>query len=668
MMKPSSVAFASLLVWMSVYWTVPAKAGVKGLDFERFKPAMDSQGLILTEGGRGEKILDFNVGFYLHYDYLPLVLTRHNANSSTVVVSERLGGNFVGSIGILEWLSIGLDVPGVFIQSKGSKLGTEGAGWYLANTARADMRLIPKFTLLDEANYPVSFSLIVPISLPTGDVNHMTGARDSTVTVSPTLAISRLLAGDRLQLAFNLGAWIRPGDKLDDFLAENGSVFTLENGNEMFLKLGMGLKLMERLMVIGELAGATKMDNPFYQEQLTPFEAVLAMRLFGPKDVVWTLGGATKIYKGWGTPDARVIFGMFLVPRFRDADDDLIADEDDGCPTQSGPMSNNGCPWGDKDADGLRDNVDTCPNQAGSANNNGCPWGDFDGDGITDNLDRCVDVQGLSQNAGCPIEDSDGDNLKDHEDKCPKLAGPIENEGCPWTDHDNDTIKDLDDRCPTEPGPAENQGCPWGDSDGDGIPDNLDRCPKEKEDIDGFDDTDGCLDLDNDKDGIEDKNDRCPNEPETVNGLDDFDGCADDSPPVVPLAEPAPEPVSKLVIIREEKIEIMEKVHFVSGKAKVLRDSFRILDEVANAFKSHPELQKVQIEGHTDSSGSDATNLRLSQKRANSVKEYLVQKGVEEDRIEAVGFGEAKPIAPNNTWRGREANRRVEFTIIKRSP
>ena len=664
MMNRCSAATKWILVWTVLHLASPARAaGVKGLDFERFKPAMDSQGLVLTEGGRGEKILDFNVGFYLHYDYLPLVLTRQNANAATVILSERLGGNFVLSIGILDWLSVGLDIPGVFIQSKGTKLGAAGADWTLSSSSIGDIRLIPKWTILDEEKYPLSFALILPISLPTGNEGQLTGARDHAITLSPTLAVSRVMAGDRLQVALNLGAWIRPGDKLGNFLEDNGNRFTLVNGNEMFAKVGLGLKLMDQMAVIGELSGATRMDDPFYQEQVTPLEGLLAVRIFGPKDVVWTVGGASKIFKGWGTPDARLIFGMFLMPRFRDADGDLIPDEEDGCPREAGPLANQGCPWGDKDADGVRDNEDSCPNQAGSPNNNGCPWGDFDGDGVPDNEDRCVQTPGPRQSGGCPSEDSDGDGLKDNEDKCPKLAGPVENEGCPWTDHDNDGVKDLDDRCPSEPGPVENQGCPWGDSDKDGITDNLDRCPKEMEDLDGFDDTDGCLDLDNDKDGIEDNLDNCPNDPETRNGLDDEDGCPDNAA----LVAPTPQPVSRLVIIREEKIEIQEKVHFTPGKSQVLKDSLRILDEVAIALNAHPEVQKIQIEGHTDSTGSDAANQKLSQKRADSVKEYLVQKGVEEDRIDSIGIGESKPIAPNNTWRGREANRRVEFTILKRS-
>lgn len=115
--------------------------------------------------------------------------------------------------------------------------------------------------------------------------------------------------------------------------------------------------------------------------------------------------------------------------------------------------------------------------------------------------------------------------------------------------------------------------------------------------------------------------------------------------------------------VSKEKIEIKEKIRFATGKDTILFDSYPLLDEIAQAIKDNPKMQ-VSIEGHTDSQGSDEFNMKLSQKRADAVRDYLIARGIEPDRLKAVGFGETRPIAPNDTEEGREKNRRVEFNII----
>lgn len=128
-------------------------------------------------------------------------------------------------------------------------------------------------------------------------------------------------------------------------------------------------------------------------------------------------------------------------------------------------------------------------------------------------------------------------------------------------------------------------------------------------------------------------------------------------PPVV--AAPAP----ARVVVTKQKLELKDKIFFDTGKATIKPVSYSLLDEVAAALKSHDEVQKVNIEGHTDSVGAAAFNKNLSQQRAEAVRAYLVTKGIEGGRLEAKGFGEEKPVAPNKTARGREENRRVEFNI-----
>jgi OmpA-OmpF porin, OOP family len=275
---------------------------------------------------------------------------------------------------------------------------------------------------------------------------------------------------------------------------------------------------------------------------------------------------------------------------------------------------------------------------------------DRDGDGVLDEDDACPDNPGPVEFQGCP--DRDGDQLPDNVDACPEVPGPKDNKGCPYGDRDGDGTLDKDDGCPDTPGPKENKGCPYGDRDNDNIPDNIDKCPDQPEDKDGWEDEDGCPDPDNDADGILDVVDKCPLQPETVNGFEDEDGCPD-----VKL---------DLVEVRRDigKIEIKEKVFFDTGKATIKPQSFGLLNQVATVLKTYPTMH-VLVEGHTDSVGGHTFNQRLSDSRSDSVRQYLLQQGIESERLTSQGFSYDKPIASNQTAKGREQNRRVEFTITK---
>jgi outer membrane protein OmpA-like peptidoglycan-associated protein len=187
----------------------------------------------------------------------------------------------------------------------------------------------------------------------------------------------------------------------------------------------------------------------------------------------------------------------------------------------------------------------------------------------------------------------------------------------------------------------------FGDTDGDGIIDREDDCYDEPEDEDGFADTDGCPDADNDRDGILDGDDECPDLPEERGG--DGDGC----------------PSKTYVEIADGKIEIFGKVRFATGSDKIRADSEPLLDQIAAALEGNPNIRKVRIEGHTDSVGGEEINRDLSERRARSVRSALVRRGIDEDRLEARGYGESNPIAPNKTAAGRAKNRRVEFVVVE---
>ncbi len=152
-------------------------------------------------------------------------------------------------------------------------------------------------------------------------------------------------------------------------------------------------------------------------------------------------------------------------------------------------------------------------------------------------------------------------------------------------------------------------------------------------------------------------------------GSPDFRGLVGVSytkPRIVDLPPPPPAPVP-IVRVEKERIVITQKIHFEFDKAVIRPISFHILDAVADVMKRHPEILRIQIEGHTDAVGSDQYNQRLSERRSRSVMAYLVQRGVSSSRMVAKGFGESKPIDTNDTALGRARNRRTEFTILQRS-
>jgi outer membrane protein OmpA-like peptidoglycan-associated protein len=224
---------------------------------------------------------------------------------------------------------------------------------------------------------------------------------------------------------------------------------------------------------------------------------------------------------------------------------------------------------------------------------------DTDGDGITDEKDECPTVAGTAAFNGCP--DSDRDGIADKNDKCPNQAGLAKYQGCPIPDSDSDGINDEEDKCPNQAGLARYQGCPIPDTDNDGVNNEVDKCPN-------------------------------------VAGPASNNGC-----PTL-----------------EQYNFNYKNIQFATGSAVLTTGAKAELDKLVTILNEHPEL-KISIEGHTDITGKAAFNQTLSEKRAGSVKTYLVAKAISTDRLTAIGFGITDPIADNATAAGRAQNRRVEF-------
>jgi outer membrane protein OmpA-like peptidoglycan-associated protein len=248
---------------------------------------------------------------------------------------------------------------------------------------------------------------------------------------------------------------------------------------------------------------------------------------------------------------------------------------------------------------------------------------DADGDRIPDETDQCPnepeDRDRFQDEDGCPDLDNDGDAIPDVDDKCPNdpedMDGFEDEDGCPDPDNDGDGILDADDQCPNDPGPPENNGCPDPDRDGDGVPDRIDNCP---------------------------------DQPGTVENQ----GCQE----------------KQLVVIGAGQLDILEKVYFKKGSAKLQKRSWALLDNVAAVLIAHPEIGKIRVEGHSDATGSLKFNMILSKKRADTVVRYLVGRGhVNRSRLVARGFGPKKPLVPDAKSKEEQAmNRRVEFHIVRK--
>lgn len=216
-------------------------------------------------------------------------------------------------------------------------------------------------------------------------------------------------------------------------------------------------------------------------------------------------------------------------------------------------------------------------------------------------------------------------------------------------DEDGDTIPDETDQCPNEmediDGFEDEDGCPDLDNDNDGVLDKQDQCPGQLEDTDGFQDEDGCPDPDNDNDSILDEQDQCPDEPETFNTFNDQDGCPDE-PPL--------------------KNRTTLKITFKPYRDELTMDSIPILETLVENLKNWPAA-RVRVKVYTDSR-QHRGNRRLTQLRAQQIKKYLITRGISESRIDAIGMGDAEPVATNNNLDGRRQNNRVVIEVITVNP
>jgi outer membrane protein OmpA-like peptidoglycan-associated protein len=578
-------------------------------------PKFELERLELNPNGRGSLVMGtgellptggFRLSLLGHYEKDPLVLYA-DGNPVGAVVGDRAMAHLLVAWAPLRWLELGLHLP-LVVWQRGDDLTAQGIA-APASTGLSTPLVQARVGLLSQRREaPVDLAVELGVGLPVGSTETL--SRDSTFRFSPRVMVGRRFG--LLRAGVEAGALVRPAVTLVEDETIQDEVGSEVRLGAVLATTGTGLR--------GELnvRGTVPLTR-----QPTSVELLAGVRLpLGKTTEAYALAGP-----GFGdtpgTPSFRVLLGVALgspepeAVSARDDDGDGVTNDEDACPREAGPAASKGCPVKDTDGDGIVDGADKCPGEAGPAENQGCPGrgaaGDGDGDGVADGADKCPREAGPAENQGCPVKDRDGDGIDDASDKCPREAGPAARQGCPVKDTDGDGVVDDRDACPSEAGLVELRGCPSKDTDTDSVADHLDNCPTEKGEA---------------------ANQGCPPQQE------------------------------QLVAIQKGKLEIKQAVFFATNKAIIQRRSFKMLDQVARVLRQHPELEKVVIEGHSDNVGNAEANRRLSLARAQSVKEYLVKKGVEASRLEAKGYGPDRPLLSNATAKGRAANRRVAFTIV----
>lgn len=528
----------------------PHTATAHGVDLQHFRPATGGQALYGIEQPILLEVWKPTFGLALTYSQGAL---RLEAQGQEEALSQFQAVSYLQvRLGVLPWADVGVDLPFVLDQAGVPLTGALDSDLHVTGTG--DLRISPRFRVLDPAKWPIGLILSLPVTLPTGLESDYLGEDGSTF--NPQLGAGGY--SGRLAWAASVGYRLRPAVDIYYYPLDT----TLALGNEFTFGAALDLRVIGPFHLVSELEGKSGMMPGTVDD---PLEARLGMRLTTRSGITAVLGGSAGLINGYGASKLRGFVGIhysWAIGRrlSHDLDGDGIAEKTDKCPQVSEDADSfedeDGCPEPDNDGDGILDIQDRCPLIAESVNRfedeDGCPdiAPDVDRDGIADALDACKtaseDVDRFQDEDGCPDPDNDTDGIEDAEDQCPDVPETrnnfLDDDGCPDeavqtpddsarlpVDNDKDGVPDKRDKCPKVPelhnGLQDDDGCPEQDQDGDSILEPLDQCPKQPETRNGFQDDDGCPELDSDSDGIPDGRDKCPKRFETRNGFQDDDGC-----------------------------------------------------------------------------------------------------------------------------------------------
>ncbi len=625
----------SFVAVSTVFCLISANAFAQGesapadtsFSIQNFQPSPGPLNFFAVESPEIGDDMKPSVGMFLSYQHRPFVLLNcpdgdcDDGSDTINAVENFLTLDILGSFNFLKYFQVGLALPltlwqhgeGFVDEGTHAAPGEEYDAFHIG-----DIRVHLKARILgkDEEDGPsLAFAVIptLPIAewagISESDDVEEDGAYGYGGDGFLTVTAPKILFGYRykaLRVAANVGALWR----------QQSEMLSTQTGHALTYGVGIGYQIIPEIEVLADIYGNKSLTSDNFVDAESAPLLFLGGGRFTAKDFLFFVAAGGGVTSGIGVPQFQVVAGAAWAPRAEEEEEDFAINE----------------------------------------------W-DIDGDGIDNEADECKespeDMDGFQDEDGCPDRDNDKDGIADGYDSCPMEPEDLDkfrdDDGCPDRDHDEDGIEEADDKCPEQAEDFDEfedaDGCPEMDNDKDSIPDGDDFCPNQPEDIDKYQDEDGCPDLDNDADGVPDTKDQCPNEAETLNGYKDADGCPDRG--------------KALVIVSEEKIELKEMIQFKTGSDLIKgKRSYEILDIVSSILTGNTAI-RISVEGHTDNRGNAAKNRDLSKRRAESVKRYLAKQGVEDHRLETVGWGPDKPIENNKTRKGRAANRRVEFIIIQ---
>ena len=501
-MRPRLLALTTLLLsaWAgSVFGQSPS------LDLRGFRPSWDHTSALYTEPTTTSRQGEWNMGLWASYGHRLITLEGTGGDEAFVPLRHQLSLDYVAAIGVFDWLEIGGSVPTVLYQS-----GDEIPGSDLPTAAFGDPGLGAKLSLLEPGELGgVGVGLLGRGTIPVGSETGYVGEGAATGELR-ALGELRLIA---LNVQATAGVRLR---------AEEETFFGQDFEHDLPWGVGLsvrpqafGLDSKGRFRWNAELRGALSLTPEFGDQQTSPLITGLSAR-YTVGDVSLLAGVEIALNSAVGNASLRPVVSFDWAPRFYDADDDGIEDDDDECvelaEDKDGFEDSDGCADFDNDDDGVADEDDRCPAEQEDEDefqdDDGCPDPDNDKDGVPDSADACPNESAPAtanpKTSGCIPKDTDQDGVLDSDDRCPEQAedkdGFQDADGCPDPDNDGDRVVDEEDACPSAPGPLRSDvalsGCPNPDRDGDTYDDANDRCPDEAEDFDTVTDEDGCVDAD----------------------------------------------------------------------------------------------------------------------------------------------------------------------------
>jgi OmpA-OmpF porin, OOP family len=614
---------------------------VPDINSQLFKPTMDSRMTLWTEDSGEIDDAHADARVLLSYVNDPLVFIPKGSDETVAIVSDALQANVLGMYHI-DRFRLGIDIPVYLLTT--SEVAENGAGL-------GDLALDGRVTFLDHDDAAIGAALSGRLLLPTATVATSLGAAGLGGEISAHVDRKT----DKLLLAANIGTRVNAP-----------STEVLENvdlGDQLIFRLGSGYAVTTDAGISLDLVGQINYSEPLKNPAGSPVEALAGGWLRATPDWVFRAGLGRGITPGIGSPTARVLFGIaYEREGARDRDGDGFVDREDTCPDEPEDVDSfrdeDGCPDLDNDEDGIVDVDDICPMDAEDLDDfddsDGCP--DIStavavrvinerGEAIND---ATFEVSGRStrvkESTGAMLNLHDGDYVLAA--RAPKylnneinFTAPIQSRTVTITLADAVVTGTLRVEI-MDPNGVHVAAADWAVDDAKG-PDLVNGVAEQTVST-------GDHVLTAEAEGY-------------APARMDIRITEDAMTHAVILLQPS------LVVVQREQIEIKDRVYFETGKAAIKIQSHPLLDEIANILITHHELTKIRIEGHTDSRGSASGNLRLSEARAESVKSYLIDKGVESNRLESEGLGEDQPLDPREVPEAWEQNRRVDFFILERS-